>query len=102
VPVLPVANTLKKIERDAVLKTVDRTGLVEVQTPQAFLLEDILEAYRRHGPGQATDDCRIFESAGWKVVTVPGSVFNFKVTWPEDILLFRILEEAHVQDRLRR
>ena len=37
IPVLPVADTVKRVEGATVRSTVDRDGLVAVQTPQAFV-----------------------------------------------------------------
>src|SRR6059058_3416591 len=37
VPALPIPDTVKRVERDAVVETLDREGLVAVQTPQAFV-----------------------------------------------------------------
>ncbi len=54
IPVLPVADTLKRVEGATVRSTVDRDGLVAVQTPQAFVAATLRSAHR--SAGQATDD----------------------------------------------
>jgi 2-C-methyl-D-erythritol 4-phosphate cytidylyltransferase len=45
VPGLPLADTVKRVDGDRVLETVDRAGLVAVQTPQAFLLPALRAAH---------------------------------------------------------
>jgi 2-C-methyl-D-erythritol 4-phosphate cytidylyltransferase len=89
VPVLPVADTLKRVDGDRVVATVDRTGLVAVQTPQAFAAAGLRAAHR--DAGQATDDAGLVESVGLSVQTVPGDPRNLKLTRPEDLALAEAL-----------
>lgn len=102
VPGLPVADTLKRVERGRVVATVDRGGLVAVQTPQAFLFGELLAAYEAWSGGVPTDDAQVFESWGGRVAVVPGSPWLMKVTWPEDVALFDLMVDADVPGRLRR
>ncbi len=51
VPVVPVADTLKRVEEGVVRSTVDREGLVAVQTPQAFDAATLRAAHRGRGRG---------------------------------------------------
>jgi 2-C-methyl-D-erythritol 4-phosphate cytidylyltransferase len=83
VPGVPVADTLKRVDGTHVVETVDRAGLVAVQTPQAFRA-DALRAAHATG-GDATDDAALVEAAGGVVVVVTGEVTNFKVTEPADL-----------------
>jgi len=91
VPGLAVTDTLKRVKNGLVQRTIDRAGLVEVQTPQAFILKDIMAAFRRYGDKPATDDCQVFESWGGKIAVIEGSVLNFKVTYPGDFELYKAL-----------
>ena len=86
VPVLPVADTVKRVAADRVVDTVDRAGLRAVQTPQGFM-RDVLAAAHRQTGAAATDDAALVERLGRTVVTVPGSAEAFKVTRPFDLLL---------------
>lgn len=83
VPVLPVADTLA-VARGALGDTVDRSGMVRVQTPQAFRLAAILAAHRTWPGGPATDDAQIARAAGMEVVPVAGDPALDKLTWDED------------------
>jgi 2-C-methyl-D-erythritol 4-phosphate cytidylyltransferase len=86
VPGIPVSDTLKRVGDDgAVLATVERAGLVAVQTPQAFAAEPLRAAHR--GAGQATDDAGLVEAAGGRVVVVSGDRRNVKITEPADLEL---------------
>jgi len=84
VPVLPVADTLKRAE-PAGLTTVPREGLLRVQTPQAFRYRTLVEGYGAwDSPDPPTDDAAPVERAGGKVVPVPGDPLLMKLTYPED------------------
>jgi 2-C-methyl-D-erythritol 4-phosphate cytidylyltransferase len=83
VPGVPVSDTVKRVGADgAVNGTVDRDGLVAVQTPQAFRAAT-LRAVHAAG-GEASDDAALVEAAGGRIVVVPGEPTNLKVTNPAD------------------
>ncbi|MCA1711046.1 MAG: 2-C-methyl-D-erythritol 4-phosphate cytidylyltransferase [Actinobacteria bacterium] len=85
VPVLPVADTVKRVEQDVVRSTVDRSDLLAVQTPQGFRREVLEQAHRQQQ--DATDDAALVELLGRTVRTVPGAQEAFKVTRPFDLLV---------------
>jgi 2-C-methyl-D-erythritol 4-phosphate cytidylyltransferase/2-C-methyl-D-erythritol 2,4-cyclodiphosphate synthase len=88
IPVLPVAETLKRIDGDRVGATVDRTGLGAAQTPQGIRRDLLQEAYRRHpagSPGTWTDEAALLEACGIPVHVVAGDPDNLKVTVPSDL-----------------
>ncbi len=89
IPVLPVADTLKRVGDGVILATVDRDGLVTVQTPQAFAAATLRAAHR--AAGQSTDDAGLVEQMGVAVHTVPGDPRNMKITRPEDLDLAEAL-----------
>ena len=83
VPVLPVADTLAL--GDATLEApVDRKGLLRVQTPQAFHVEDLIYAYEEAGRASATDESTVMLAAGLKVATVEGDPLLEKLTTQTD------------------
>nr|UXE44613.1 2-C-methyl-D-erythritol 4-phosphate cytidylyltransferase [uncultured bacterium] len=85
VPVLAVADTVKRVVGDVVVETVDRTALRSVQTPQGFV-RSVLE--KAHASSLAvTDDASMVEALGIDVVTVAGAPEAFKVTTPFDLLV---------------
>lgn len=86
VPSLPVADTLKRIDAGgAVGETVDRDGLVRVQTPQGFRFTEILAAHRNLAGESLTDDAAVFTRAGYRVVSVAGAQAADKITTTDDL-----------------
>jgi len=89
----PVADTIKEGAGEVVVRTLDRTRLWAIQTPQAFR-RDALE--RALGLGDAvlaaaTDDASLIESFGGEVRLVPTTSQNFKVTTREDLHLAELI-----------
>ena len=87
VPGLPVVDTVKEVDADGrVIRTVDRTRLWRVQTPQGFPRAAIERAHReaREANMSATDDAALCERIGLPVVMVPGSERAHKVTDERD------------------
>jgi 2-C-methyl-D-erythritol 4-phosphate cytidylyltransferase len=93
IPGLVLSDTVKRVDDDnVVVSTVDRHGLVMVQTPQAFRADLLRSA---HGAGgDATDDAGLVEAQGATVRVVPGDPRNLKVTTPADLALARALAGA--------
>jgi 2-C-methyl-D-erythritol 4-phosphate cytidylyltransferase len=89
VPALPLADTVKRVEDEAVAETVDRTGLYSVQTPQVFLAEALRRALARGG--DATDCAGLVEAAGGRVRLVEGDRRLLKVTTPADLAFVETL-----------
>jgi 2-C-methyl-D-erythritol 4-phosphate cytidylyltransferase len=84
VPGLAVVDTVKRVDDGgAVVETLDRSGLVAVQTPQAFRAE-VLRAAHADG-ADATDDAALVEATGGRVVVVQGDEQNRKVTVATDL-----------------
>ena len=86
VPGLPLADTVKRVAGDAVAETVDRTGLVAVQTPQAFPAATLRAAYAGDVAG-ATDCASLVEARGGRVKVVEGDPRLVKVTSQADLAL---------------
>jgi 2-C-methyl-D-erythritol 4-phosphate cytidylyltransferase len=83
VPGLAVADTLKHVEDGTVVATLERRGVVAVQTPQAFSAQVLRAAH--DGGAEATDDAALVEARGGTVRVVPGDPRNLKVTTPADL-----------------
>src|SRR5438093_3127596 len=85
VPALPLADTVKRVRDGVVAETVDRDGLVAVQTPQAFLAPVLRKALASNTVLQATDCAALVEAAGGRVTTVEGDERLLKVTTRADL-----------------
>lgn len=88
-PALAVSDTLKRVDGDTVVATVDRDSVVAVQTPQVFTTAALRTAHR--GADDATDDLALVEAAlaegrlDGRVVIVQGEALAMKVTHPADL-----------------
>ncbi|MDR7543943.1 MAG: 2-C-methyl-D-erythritol 4-phosphate cytidylyltransferase [Armatimonadota bacterium] len=92
---LPVTDTLKHVAADRVTRTVDRTALWAIQTPQAFRAALIREAHAVvPDSAQVTDDAELVERIGHEVAVVVGDPLNVKITMPHDLDVARRLVEA--------
>lgn len=83
---LPLADTLKQEREGRVLATLDRSGKWAAQTPQMFRVGTLRNALAAAG-GNVTDEASAIEALGLKPKLVPGTLENFKLTWPEDFEL---------------
>jgi 2-C-methyl-D-erythritol 4-phosphate cytidylyltransferase/2-C-methyl-D-erythritol 2,4-cyclodiphosphate synthase len=87
-PVLPVAETLKRVDGDRVVETVERAGLAAAQTPQGARRRLLLDAWERFPPDRPpafTDEAALLEACTISVHAIPGEPANLKVTLPDDL-----------------
>ncbi len=98
-PSVPVKSTIKQTDKDdagAVLSTPDRETLQEIQTPQVFRYNILVEAYssaNRRGR-VATDDTSLAEAIGAKVRLFEGDYSNIKITTQDDFAIAESLLNA--------
>jgi 2-C-methyl-D-erythritol 4-phosphate cytidylyltransferase/2-C-methyl-D-erythritol 2,4-cyclodiphosphate synthase len=89
IPVVPLAETVKRVAGDRIVETVARDDLATAQTPQGFRRELLERAWAERAPSGAetwTDEAALLEAAGIAVRSVPGEVDNLKVTVAEDLV----------------
>jgi 2-C-methyl-D-erythritol 4-phosphate cytidylyltransferase len=86
-------DTIKQVNNDSVVKTLERSELRHALTPQCFRYELLRRAYERVDVADPslTDDSLLVERLGVKVAIVEGSSRNIKITTPEDLLLAEVL-----------
>ncbi|PKG24524.1 2-C-methyl-D-erythritol 4-phosphate cytidylyltransferase [Niallia nealsonii] len=84
---VPIKDTVKKVSGDIVDETVDRSSLWAIQTPQAFRISILKEAYEQAFKDSflGTDDASLVERLGKEVKIVLGDYDNIKLTTPEDL-----------------
>ncbi|MGZ4113487.1 MAG: 2-C-methyl-D-erythritol 4-phosphate cytidylyltransferase [Actinomycetota bacterium] len=87
IPVVPLADTVKRVEDGWVVSTPARDALAAAQTPQAFRAGALREAHRRAADQglEFTDDAGLLEWAGYRVRAVEGVPGNFTVTTAADL-----------------
>jgi len=115
IPALPVADTIKRTQDSeatsaeldpldaalglgsddatpakVVIETLDRAGLVAVQTPQVFAADLLRRAYQQDDLA-STDDAALVERLGETVTVVEGDPHNIKLTLPKDLLIARAI-----------
>ena len=77
-------DTIKLIEGETVVETIDRNKVFQAETPQGFRSELIKDAYENCADINFTDDCSLVESLGYKVTIVIDHFDNRKLTKEED------------------
>jgi 2-C-methyl-D-erythritol 4-phosphate cytidylyltransferase len=84
---IAVADTLKRAADATITATVERSGLYQAQTPQAFRRDLLVAAHERAVRERinATDDADLVERAGGRVMLVEGSALNLKITTGTDL-----------------
>ena len=91
---IPAVDTMKEIDGDGhVVATPDRSRIWHAQTPQAFPLGVIMDAYRRAFTEDfpPTDDAALVERVGGRVMMVESSGDNLKITRPEDLEMAELM-----------
>ena len=87
IPVIPVNDSLRRMEGEGRSHAVYRPDYKAVQTPQAFDISLAKQAFRQPYRESFTDDATVVESLGCQVALVEGSRENIKITTPIDILV---------------
>ncbi|MNK11291.1 Bifunctional enzyme IspD/IspF [compost metagenome] len=91
-PALPVADSLRRGVEGLVVGGIDREGLWRAQTPQAFRLKTIRDAYVAWTEPEApTDEAAVVERTGGRVRLVEGDARLMKLTYPEDFAMAEAL-----------
>ena len=91
---VPVSDTLKKVDSSGVIdKTIERKGIWQAQTPQAFEYDLITRAHEKARVDGfiASDDALLVERLGNKCKIVTGNRNNLKITNPEDLRIARAM-----------
>ncbi|MEN5114273.1 bifunctional 2-C-methyl-D-erythritol 4-phosphate cytidylyltransferase/2-C-methyl-D-erythritol 2,4-cyclodiphosphate synthase [Brevundimonas diminuta] len=100
-PALPVADSLRRGREGMVSGAVDRESLWRAQTPQAFRLKTIRDAYAVWPADEAaTDEAAVVERAGGRVRLIPGDARLTKLTYPEDFAMAEALSPARTTIRI--
>lgn len=91
----PSTDTLKRVDNQQVVETLNRSEIWRVQTPQIFRRVDLRlvhEKAKQEG-FLGTDDASLFEHYGLSVLVLEGTPYNIKITTPYDL----VIGEAIVQ-----
>jgi 2-C-methyl-D-erythritol 4-phosphate cytidylyltransferase/2-C-methyl-D-erythritol 2,4-cyclodiphosphate synthase len=94
----PLTDTIKQVDSQARVSTVDRSTLWAAQTPQCFRLAELMSALQQAAElGLAiTDEASAIEAMGWPLNIVSGSERNIKLTHPADAALVDYFLKPHL------
>lgn len=92
---VPVKDTIKQVNGNLVEKTIDRSSLWAIQTPQAFRVSLLKEAHAlaEEKGFLGTDDASLIERLGKSVAITEGHYDNIKITTPEDLYFAKAILE---------
>ena len=90
-PALPVSDSLRRSEEGFIAGGVDRDGLWRAQTPQAFQLGVLINAYEDWRGTDPTDEAMVVRARGGRVRIVDGDPRLMKLTFPEDFAMAEAL-----------
>ena len=92
-PACPVVATLKRVQGQEIIETVDRTGLYQAQTPQVFEAQLLRKAYEQiktmddDQKSKISDDSALVEALGRPVSIVETDSSNLKITLKSDVAI---------------
>src|SRR4051794_33632819 len=89
VPIVPVTETVGRVEDGTLGEIVPRTGLALVQMPHAFRAGVLRQAHAGHP--EVSDEATLLRRLGLTVTTVPGEVTNVHVTTPDELRLISLV-----------
>lgn len=87
--VAPAVDTIKEVDNNTVVRTLERKQLRHALTPQCFRYDVLRKAYENVDVTDAsiTDDSFLVEQLGQRVTIVEGSARNMKITTRRDLLV---------------
>lgn len=103
--VVPCTTVVLQKDDEAFSENViNRDDVMLTQTPQAFVLKDILSAHeeaKEKGITNSVASCTLYAELGRKVYFSAGSETNIKLTRPADIDIFKALLQVRKSDWMK-
>lgn len=106
IPVVPAIDSLRRVKGNQGVDnqaleagytgpnmSVSRSEYVQVQTPQIFNREVLVEAYKQSFDAEFTDDASVVEKHGYEICLTLGNRENIKLTTPWDMQIAEIMIE---------
>jgi len=102
VPGVSLCDTVKEVDGDRIVRTLDRAALMQVQTPQGFAYAVLEQALARAEEDRfsGTDDASLVERLGRPVSIVDGDPKNIKITTLLDLRLAEVFIDDESRIRL--
>lgn len=95
IAVIPLKDSLRKINAVGESSFQNRDYFRLVQTPQTFQLHKIKKAFEVNEEPHFTDDATVYEHQGWNVCLFEGNVSNIKITTQEDLVYAEFLLKSY-------
>ncbi len=89
IPAIQINDSIKLINKKKVIKNIDRSNVFISQTPQGFILKNLIDSYKKIAKNNLhnyTDDAQIFLEAGFRVDIIKGENDNIKITEKNDFI----------------
>ena len=77
---IPSTDTIKIINNEVVIKSLDRETVWRAQTPQSFQKEKLLKSFKVQSKIKITDESTMMELSGYSIKIIKGDIENFKIT----------------------
>src|SRR5688572_20928290 len=87
IPVITVNDSVRVIDNSGTSSPLNRDLLRSVQTPQTFLSELLIPAFKQSYQTAFTDEATVLEGSGHKVSLIEGEQSNIKITYPIDLII---------------
>ena len=96
-PVIPLIDSIREMQNPEESRAVDRSKYRLVQTPQVFLSDILIDAYKQKYKDEFTDDVSVVEAAQTiRPVMVEGSRENIKITTQADLMIAETLMKCRI------
>jgi len=90
---IPVTDTIKLAGTDMVVRwTMPRENLWQIQTPQVFRYNMLMDAFQ-YNEHDVTDEAQLIELTGGRVKLFTGAYDNIKITTPADLIVAGALQK---------
>ena len=90
IPTISVPDSVREVN-GLNNRTLDRSKLCLIQTPQVFDIKNLKKAYQQPYSPSFTDDASVYESAGYAIRLTKGNEENIKITTPNDLIVAEAL-----------
>jgi 2-C-methyl-D-erythritol 4-phosphate cytidylyltransferase len=97
IPALPAKDAVKRVAGGRLVESLDRSGVMLAQTPQAFMLHLLVRAHFEAADAGLVgdDDAELVHATGHPVAVVEGELTNIKLTTAEDLEVLEALLREH-------
>ena len=95
IPIIPIQDTVKKVDSNEVVETLDRNKLFRSQTPQFFKFNILKKCIGDTSEKiNYTDESELLEINGYQMACINGNVENQKITTQEDLKFLKNFKQS--------